>query len=255
MRLLFAAIFVLFASLAALAYLVVGPVPASKCVFILGFRTLHDTIPDKVGECQTNAYLNLDTGEVLQETTRGRLIMRTDDGWTGFDDGTSSWVYTPTGLQTRPDTIRFEWEADYVQQFVLWPTEVPSGFVLEYDSCTGECPRWGTSYARTYVKEGARLDSTGYVFRTEEEARTFYRNEKQAGDTHSLLISSFTGPGGEHASYHYSYTGIDGTPMESNTAIFRKGRIAGTIESFGQPSAVPDANAMMELAKLLDARA
>ena len=50
-------------------------------------------------------------GEVLQYTTGGALIWRKADNWTGFTDGSRTWVLGPRGLQQRLSRQRFRWEA------------------------------------------------------------------------------------------------------------------------------------------------
>ena len=92
-----------------------GPAPASAappCEFVLGFKALHDLIPDVVGDCKTNEYHNPDSGDGLQLTTGGLLVWRKADNWTAFTDGYRTWIVGPLGLQQRLNTERFAWERD-----------------------------------------------------------------------------------------------------------------------------------------------
>jgi hypothetical protein len=86
---------------------------AATCTYVLGFRALHDLIPDRVGECRTDEYHNPLNGDGLQETAGGLLVWRKADNWTAFTDGYRTWVNGPNGLQGRLNTQRFPWEPDY----------------------------------------------------------------------------------------------------------------------------------------------
>ena len=83
---------------------------ASTCQLVLGFRTLHDLVPDAVGDCLVDEHHNPDNGDGLQETTRGLLVWRKADNFTAFTDGYRSWVNGPNGLQVRLNTESFAWE-------------------------------------------------------------------------------------------------------------------------------------------------
>ncbi len=93
-----------------------SPALAAECSFVLGFKTLHDQIPDVVGECVVDQRYNPRNGDSLQETTRGLLVWRKADNFTAFTDGYRSWVNGPFGVQERLNTQRFQWEA--VQQLL-----------------------------------------------------------------------------------------------------------------------------------------
>ena len=43
--------------------------PAPPCQFALGFKALHDLIPDRVGDCQDNESHNSENGDGLQHTS------------------------------------------------------------------------------------------------------------------------------------------------------------------------------------------
>ncbi len=85
-------------------------VAGSSCQFTLGFKTLHDMIPDIVGECLVDEHYNPNNGDGLQETSRGLMVWRKSDNWTAFTDGYRTWINGPYGLQTRLNTDRFPWE-------------------------------------------------------------------------------------------------------------------------------------------------
>ena len=86
------------------------PVLAQDCVFQLGFRALHDQIPDIVGDCLENEQHNPATGITQQATTNGHLTWRKADNWTGFTDGQHTWINGPQGLRQRRNTERLPWE-------------------------------------------------------------------------------------------------------------------------------------------------
>ena len=97
------------------ATLVIGFVPAASargqsCGFVLGFATLHDLIPEIVGQCLENEHHNPENGDGLQQTTNGLLVWRKSDNFTAFTDGSRTWVNGPFGLQQRLNDQRFFWE-------------------------------------------------------------------------------------------------------------------------------------------------
>jgi len=87
------------------------PAVAVACQFTRGFATLHDQIPNIVGNCLENVRYNATTGDGLQMTTRGLLVWRKADNATTFTDGFRTWINGPFGLQTRLNSQRFAWEA------------------------------------------------------------------------------------------------------------------------------------------------
>ena len=88
---------------------------AANCQFTGGFRTLHDLIPNIVGNCLDNERYNGQTGDGYQDTTGptgkgGLLYWQKADNLTYFTDGYHTWVLGPYGLQERLNTQRFPWE-------------------------------------------------------------------------------------------------------------------------------------------------
>jgi hypothetical protein len=83
--------------LAAVPFVASMPVADAQppCQFQYGFETLHDMIPGIVGECVENEWFNPDNGDGLQRTTNGLLIWHKADNWTGFTNGTTTWVDGP----------------------------------------------------------------------------------------------------------------------------------------------------------------
>jgi len=85
---------------------------APACQFVLGFKTLHDLIPDRVGNCVDNQ-LFAPNGDAQQHTsTGGLLVWRKVDNWTAFTDGYMTWINGPDGLVSRLNTERFPFEAN-----------------------------------------------------------------------------------------------------------------------------------------------
>ncbi|MDE0047825.1 MAG: hypothetical protein OXO54_13680 [Chloroflexota bacterium] len=100
--------------LAALISLVLSfqPLLAQDCAFQLGFKALHDLIPDVVGDCLDDEQHNSATGLTQQNTANGRLTWRKADNWTGFTDGQRTWINGPQGLQQRLNSERLPWEPE-----------------------------------------------------------------------------------------------------------------------------------------------
>jgi len=106
-------------ALSLLAPAAVAPFTASAadCQFVLGFKTIHDAMPDVVGDCTVDEHHNPTNGDGLQETTGptgkgGLLVWRKADNWTAYTDGYWTWVNGPNGLQKRLNTDRFPFEHD-----------------------------------------------------------------------------------------------------------------------------------------------
>ena len=95
------------------------PLLAQDCTFQLGFKTLHDLIPDVVGDCLDDEQHNPATGITQQTTTTGQFTWRKADNWTGFSDGQRTWINGPEGLQQRPNGEQFPWEAAVTQRLTL----------------------------------------------------------------------------------------------------------------------------------------
>lgn len=104
---IFAALLLAALVLAALPPTSVG---ASPCQFVLGFKTLHDMIPQIVGNCLENEHHNPVNGDGLQMTTNGLLVWRKSDNFTAFTDGYHTWINGPFGLQERLNSQRYFWE-------------------------------------------------------------------------------------------------------------------------------------------------
>ena len=83
---------------------------APACQFILGFKTLHDLVPDTVGSCVEDQGF-APNGDAQQHTAKGLLAWRKVDNWTAFTDGYTTWINGPDGLVSRLNTDRFPWEA------------------------------------------------------------------------------------------------------------------------------------------------
>jgi hypothetical protein len=84
---------------------------SSECTVVAGFKTLHDQIPEIVGDCLEDEHFDPISQNAEQRTTRGLLVWRKADNWTAFTDGKDTWINGPYGLQSRPNQDRFEWEA------------------------------------------------------------------------------------------------------------------------------------------------
>jgi hypothetical protein len=94
-----------------LAFQLTPSVHAQTCQFQLGFATLRNLVLQTVGDCVTNEFHNVVTGDALQVTTTGLLVWRKADNWTAFTDGHRTWINGPLGLQARFNDERFDWEA------------------------------------------------------------------------------------------------------------------------------------------------
>ncbi len=75
-------------------------VAADECEFLGGFKTLHDLIPDEVGECAENAS-PLENG-IFQRTTNGSLTWNEADDTVRFTNGLHTWVNGANGLESIP---------------------------------------------------------------------------------------------------------------------------------------------------------
>jgi hypothetical protein len=102
----------------ALSILVISPqsANAAPCSFALGFKSLHDLIPEQVGACLVDEHHNPTNGDGLQETAGptgagGLLVWRKADNWTAFTDGYHTWINGAFGLERRLNVQLFWWES------------------------------------------------------------------------------------------------------------------------------------------------
>lgn len=80
-----------------------------KPEFRLGFKLLASQIPQAVGDPLTDEQPE-ETGNVLQQTTKGLLVWVKSQNWTAFTNGWRTWVNGPFGVQERSNDERFPWE-------------------------------------------------------------------------------------------------------------------------------------------------
>jgi hypothetical protein len=125
----------------------------TACGFRLGFRALHDAIPELVGDCLEDEQHNPENGDGLQRTTRGLLVWRKADNWTAFTDGATTWINGPEGLASRPNADRFPWEATVAESGI-------EGVVVMSPTCPGPV-REGTVCERPYRATISVRDNTG----------------------------------------------------------------------------------------------
>jgi len=78
--------------------------------FRLGFKALADQVPRVVGTPLENEHWGAN-GDSLQQTSNGLMAWRKVDNWTAFTNGSSTWINGPTGVQSRTNDERFDWEA------------------------------------------------------------------------------------------------------------------------------------------------
>jgi aldose sugar dehydrogenase len=83
---------------------------AAGCQFVLGFKTLHDALPSVIGDCLEDQAFAAN-GDAQQHTANGLMAWRKADNFTAFTDGSHTWVDGPFGIQDRPNSQRFAWEA------------------------------------------------------------------------------------------------------------------------------------------------
>ena len=88
-----------------------GTAHAQGCDYRLGFKAIHDQIPNIVGACKTDEKYD-ERGNSLQETANGLMEWRKADNFTAFTDGYRTWVNGPCGIEQRLNTQRFPWEAN-----------------------------------------------------------------------------------------------------------------------------------------------
>ncbi len=113
--------------------LVARPAQAATCQYVLGFATLHNLIPNVVGNCVTDEYHD-GVGNGYQQTVNGLMQWRKADNWTAFTNGYQTWVNGPRGIQQRLNTQRFAWEANREGLPYVGPGPYPNSY---YDDRSG----------------------------------------------------------------------------------------------------------------------
>ena len=74
----------------------------AACTFKLGFKDLHDQIPQIVGNCLENERRNPENGNTEQRTSGGLLVYRQSDNWTAFTNGGRPGSTAPTASRAEP---------------------------------------------------------------------------------------------------------------------------------------------------------
>jgi hypothetical protein len=100
------------ASAVMLASLGIGPAWAqtTSCQLAPVFVMLRNQVGrDRVGECSGPMVRN-EGGDMTQPTTRGILTLRSTDQVVAFNDGQTTWLFGPNGLESRPSGSRLAWE-------------------------------------------------------------------------------------------------------------------------------------------------
>ena len=205
------AVFALFASA------VVAPAPASAvgCEFVLGFKALHDAIPDVVGECTSGESHNPTNGDGIQNTTAwhgkgGLLVWRKSDNWTAFTDGASTWINGPYGIQKRGNNERFPWEKDPVAvtppvQCSSNPSSVVKGPNVDIVSYRLYRSPWNTTVADVVVRNNCAERRTISL-----RVRAYSGNGAPPSSLGNEVSREYA-PFEEHTLFLYGWANPDGT--------------------------------------------
>jgi hypothetical protein len=135
-------------------------VQAANCEFVLGFKAIHDMIPDVVGDCLVSEHHGTN-GDGLQETKAwhgkgGLLVWRKSDNWTAFTDGANTWVNGPNGLQKRGNGERFcPWEANPEKLPCVGDQRPPQPTPGPITSGSGQCTVPASAVTQTGVQKEA----------------------------------------------------------------------------------------------------
>lgn len=78
--------------------------------FMMGFGAMANMMGGIAGQPIEDEWHGAN-GDGIQRTTTGMMAWRKADNWTAFTDGSMTWVSGPYGLQMRPNSERFPWEA------------------------------------------------------------------------------------------------------------------------------------------------
>ena len=89
----------------------VPAVGADGCRFRVPFSQFKAEMSEVVGDCLENERYDQTSGDSLQRTTNGLLVLRRGDNRIAFTDGQRTWIRGPEGIQARMNHERFEWEA------------------------------------------------------------------------------------------------------------------------------------------------
>jgi len=101
---------------------------ASTCSLLANFQPLRDAAPTEVGECRGDQ-LSEDNGDAIQATSKGLLMWRKAENWTGFIGPSRTIVLGPSGLERRANTERFGWELNGLTPEFGMFTEPVSGLL------------------------------------------------------------------------------------------------------------------------------
>ncbi len=115
---------------------------ADGAQFNLGFKALADQIPEVVGLPVENEHYGAN-GDSLEQTTTGLMVWRKADNWTAFTDGSKTWINGPSGVQSRDNNDRFDWErqaasdSSEASEITLWDRRsMPIAYIATNDENT-----------------------------------------------------------------------------------------------------------------------
>jgi hypothetical protein len=92
------------------------------------FQPLRDASPGEIGECRGDQ-VSEENGDAAQATSKGLLVWRKADNWTGLIGPSRTVVLGPQGIERRANTERFEWELNGLTPEVGMFTDPASGLL------------------------------------------------------------------------------------------------------------------------------
>ena len=143
--------------------------------YTLGFKALADQIPSVVGNPLENEHYGAN-GDSLQQTTIGLMVWRKADNWTAFTNGDRTWVNGPNGVEDRPNSERFSWEANRAPAPAQAPAPTPtSPPILSYPQTPPPTPTMAPlAIPAPQPKANVRVVSTNVLPGTELDANRVY---------------------------------------------------------------------------------
>ena len=235
---------------------------AEACQFVLGFKALHDAIPDKVGDCLANQSYTPDSGDAVQQTIAwhgqgGLLVWRKADNWTAYTDGSTTWVNGPFGIQRRANTERFAWEADYSKMVraSLNLSHLTSG-AGSFAAASGTSG-WGSatvvttgqsSSGRVTASQTVRASSSGSQSGTRVEATIAQTLSLETEEAARAALAAWKPDGWEPVSaptigdesvaYRRTLSDATGAEMVGYAILFRRDSLLGLAVGVGQADRV-----------------
>jgi carboxymethylenebutenolidase len=138
-------------------------VHSADCTIADVLTPLSAQIPEVIGECLDKARPATDSGDLLQETTNGTLVLRRADAVVAFTNGQTTWLIGPRGIEQRQNSDRFDWEIAATTAAEPTPRAVSPAAPISWTPASAiPCEIDETVHRATFLADADRVTAAVY---------------------------------------------------------------------------------------------